>query len=45
MKLLERFENLKTGGQVTRTVKYANDLVLVAKKVQSVIERLTQIGR
>jgi hypothetical protein len=29
--VLERVEEFKTGGQVTHTVKYADDLVLLAK--------------
>jgi hypothetical protein len=45
---LEGFEDLKTGGQVIRTVKQANDLVLLTKEEtvpQGKIDRLIEIGK
>jgi hypothetical protein len=45
---LEGFGDLKIGGQVIRTVKYAVDLVLLAreeKMLQGMIDRTTAIGR
>jgi hypothetical protein len=45
---LEGFGDFKIGGQVIRTVKYADDLVLLAKEetvLQSMIDRLIEIGR
>jgi hypothetical protein len=45
---LEGFGDFKIGGQVMGTVKYADDLVLLAKEetvLQSMIDRLTEIGR
>jgi hypothetical protein len=45
---LEGFGDFKTGGQVIRTVKYADDLVLLAKGetvLQGMIDRLSEIGR
>jgi hypothetical protein len=45
---LEGFGDFKTGGQVIRTVKYADDLVLLAKEetvLQGMIGRLTEIVR
>jgi hypothetical protein len=44
---LDGFGDFKIG-QIIRTVKYADDLVLLAKKVtvlQGMIDRLTEIGR
>jgi hypothetical protein len=44
---LEGFGDYKIGGQVIRTVKYADDLVLLAKNetvLQSIIDRLIEIG-
>jgi hypothetical protein len=43
----ERFEDFKLGGQVIRTVKHADDLVLLAKEemvLQGMIYRLIGIG-
>jgi hypothetical protein len=40
--------DLKIGGQIIQTVKYAYDLVLMAKEetvLQGMIDRLTEIGR
>jgi hypothetical protein len=40
---LEGFEDFKIGGQVIRTVKYANDLVLLAREenvLQGMVDRL-----
>jgi hypothetical protein len=45
---LEGFGDLKIGGQVIRTVKYANDLVVLAKEdtvLEGMIDRLIEIGR
>jgi len=45
---LEGLEDFKIGGQVIRTVKYTDDLVLLAKEealLQGMIERLNEIGR
>jgi hypothetical protein len=45
---LERFGDLKMGGKIINTVKYANDLVLLAKEemvLQDMIDRLIEIGR
>jgi hypothetical protein len=45
---LEGFGDFKTGGQAIRTVKYADDLVLLAEKetvLQGVIDRPTETGR
>jgi ABC-type iron transport system FetAB ATPase subunit len=45
---LERYGNIKTRAQVIRSVKYADDLVLLAKEetvLQSVNDRLTEIAR
>jgi hypothetical protein len=45
---LEGFGDFKIGGQIIRTVKYANDLVLLAKEetvLQGMIDKLTEIGR
>ena len=47
-KLFEICGNFKIGRNVTRTVKYVNDLVLLAKKtvvLRGVIGRLIGIGR
>jgi hypothetical protein len=45
---LEGFGDFKTGGQIIHTVKYADDLVLLAKEekvLQDMIDKLTEIGR
>jgi hypothetical protein len=45
---LEGFGDFKIGGQVIHTVKYADDLVLLAREeklVQGMIDRLIEIGR
>ena len=45
---LEGFGDFKIGGQIIHTVKYADDLVLLAKKekvLQDMIEKLIEIGR
>jgi len=45
---LERFGDLKIGGQIIHTVKYADDLVLLAKEekvLQDMIDKLIEIGR
>jgi hypothetical protein len=45
---LEGFEDFKIGAQVIFTVKYADDLALVAKEemvLQGMIDTLTEIGR
>jgi hypothetical protein len=45
---LEGFGDFKIGGQVIRTVKYADDLVLLAKEetvLQGTIDRIIEIGR
>jgi hypothetical protein len=45
---LEGFGDLKIGGQIINTVKYADDLVLLAKEemvLQDVIDKLIAIGR
>ena len=45
---LEGFRDLGWGGQVSRTVKYADDLVLLAKEetaLQCMFDRLTETGR
>jgi len=44
---LEGFGVLKIGGQIIHTVKYADDLVLLAKEekvLQDMIDKLTEIG-
>ena len=46
-KALEGFRGIKIEGQVIRTAKYADDLVLLAKEeaiLQGMIERLTETG-
>jgi hypothetical protein len=43
---LEGFGDFKIGGQVIRTVKYADDLVLLAREekvLQGMVDRLTEI--
>jgi hypothetical protein len=43
----EGFGDLKIGGQVIRTVKYADELVLLAKEemvLQGLTDRVTEIG-
>jgi hypothetical protein len=45
---LERFGDFRIGGKVIHTVKYADDLVLMANKemvLQGMTERLTETGR
>jgi len=45
---LEGLGDLKIGGQIIHTVKYADDLVLLAKEekaLQDMIDKLTEIGR
>jgi hypothetical protein len=45
---LEGFGDFKIGGQVIRTVKYADDLVLQAREekvLQDMIDRIIEIGR
>jgi len=45
---LGNYGDFKTGGQVFRTMKYADELVLLAKEeavLQGMNERLTEIGR
>jgi hypothetical protein len=44
---LENLEHLGKGGQIIRTVKYAHDLVLLAKEetvLQGMTDILTEIG-
>jgi hypothetical protein len=44
---MEGFGDLKIGGQIITTVKYADDLVLLAKEemvLQDVIDKLIEIG-
>jgi hypothetical protein len=46
--VLEGFGDLKIGGQIINTVKYADDLVLLAKEetvLQDIIDKLIEIGR
>ena len=48
MEVLEGFGDFKIGGQIIHTVKYADDLVLLAKEekvLQDMIDKLTEIGR
>jgi hypothetical protein len=43
-----RYEHLKIGGQIINTVKYADDLVLLAKEeivLQDMTDKLIEIGR
>jgi hypothetical protein len=45
---LEGLEDFKIGGQIIQTVKYADDLVLLAKEekvLQDMIDKLIEIGR
>jgi hypothetical protein len=45
---LEAFGDFKIGGQIIHTVKYADDLVLLAKEeivLQDMIDKLIEIGR
>ena len=47
-KALEGFGDFKIGGQIIQTVKYADDLVLLAKEekvLQDMINKLTEIGK
>ena len=44
---LEGFGGFKTGGQIIHTVKYADDLVFLAKEekvLQDMIDKLIEIG-
>jgi hypothetical protein len=44
---LEGFADFKIGGQIIHTVKYADDLVLLAKEekvLQNMIDKLIEIG-
>jgi hypothetical protein len=44
---LEGFEDFKIGGQIIHTVKYEDDIVLLAKEetvLQDMIDKLTEIG-
>jgi hypothetical protein len=44
----EGFGDFKIGGQVIRTVKYVDDLVLLAREekvLQGMVDRLSEIGR
>jgi hypothetical protein len=46
-KALEGFRDIKIEGQIIRTAKYADDLVLLAKEeavLHNMIERLTETG-
>jgi hypothetical protein len=45
---LEGFGDFKIGGQVIRTPKYADELVLLAKEemvLQGMVDKLIEIGR
>ena len=45
---LDGFGNFKVGGQIIQTVKYADDLVLMAKEetvLQGMIDKLIETGR
>jgi predicted nucleotidyltransferase len=45
---LEGLGDFKVGGQIISMVRYADDLVLLAKEetiVQSMIDKLTEVGR
>jgi hypothetical protein len=45
---LEEFGDFKIGGHIIHTVKYADDLVLLAKEekvLQDMIDKLIEIGR
>jgi hypothetical protein len=45
---LEGFGDFEIGGQIIHTVKYADDLVLLAKEekvIQDMIDKLTKTGR
>jgi hypothetical protein len=45
---LKVFGDFRIGGQVIRTVKYADDLVVLAKEqtvLQGMVDRLPEIGR
>ena len=47
-KALEGFGDFRIGGKFIHTVKYADDLVLLAKEekvLQDMIDKLTEIGR
>jgi hypothetical protein len=45
---LEGLEDFKIGGQIIHTVKYADDIVLLAKEekvLQAMIDKLIKTGR
>jgi hypothetical protein len=45
---LEGFGNFKIGGHIVHTMKYADDLLLLAKEekvLQDIVDKLTEIGR
>ena len=45
---LQEFGNFKIGGQIIHTVKYADDVVVLAKEekvLQDMIDKLIEIGR
>jgi predicted nucleotidyltransferase len=45
---LEGLRDFKVGGQIISTVRYADDLVLLAKEetiLQSIIDKLIEVGR
>jgi hypothetical protein len=45
---LEGFGDFKLGGQIINTVKYADDLVLLAKEekvLQDIVDKITEIGK
>ena len=47
MEALEGFGHFKIGGKIIHTVKYADDLVLLAKEekvLQGMIDKLIEIG-
>jgi hypothetical protein len=47
-KAVEGFGDFKIGGQIIHTMKYADELVLLAKEetmLQDMIDKLTEIGR
>jgi hypothetical protein len=47
-KALEGFGDFEIGGQINHNVKYADDLVLLAKEekvIQDMIDKLTKTGR
>jgi hypothetical protein len=47
MEALKEFGDFKIGGQIIHTVKYADDLVLLAKEekgLQDMIDKIIEIG-